>query len=82
MNTDGYHVALETRKAKKLIRAVATELFGDVGCYDTGCVFGFPGGMSTNGGCGCMKTTDPTELRWLVNKLHRLNIALARRITD
>lgn len=25
------------------------------GCTDGGCIFGHPGGMHTNGGCGCVK---------------------------
>jgi len=56
--------------AKKTIRAVAVELFGEgIGCSDGGCVFGHPSGMHTNGGCGHLKTRDPHELRLTVRRL-------------
>ena len=41
-----------------LLRLKAVRLFGDgIGCTDGGCVFGHAGGMHTNGGCACIKSS-------------------------
>lgn len=44
--------------ARQIMRETAVRLFGQkIGCTDGGCVFGHPGGMHTNGGCACIKSS-------------------------
>lgn len=44
--------------ARQIVRETAVRLFGPtIGCTDGGCVFGHPGGMHTNGGCACIKSS-------------------------
>lgn len=65
------------------VRAVARELCGDhVGCSDGGCVFGHPGGMRTNGGCVCIKSTHPIDLRRTIRKLAAVALRLAEERGD
>ena len=66
--------------SKKTIRSVAVELFGkDVGCHDHSCIYGHPGGMGTNGGCGCLNDTG-VELRRHVMRLQRIALELAKQL--
>jgi hypothetical protein len=51
---------------KQLVRRAAVEMFGEsIGCSDSGCVFGHPGGMHTNGGCRCARTDPKVSLQKL-----------------
>jgi hypothetical protein len=40
------------------LRDHAKSLGLDVGCSDSGCIWGSPGGMCTNGGCRCLDPRD------------------------
>jgi hypothetical protein len=66
-----------TMTAKKLRRQVAERLFGAVGCTDHNCVFGSHGGMGTNGGCGCLKDSNPIQLRRVIMQLRDVGQVLA-----
>lgn len=46
-------------------------------CFDGACVFGHDGGMTTNGGCGCIKG-DKVELRRNIQRLATVARELAR----
>jgi hypothetical protein len=53
---DSHKLHMRQRSAASAaLRAKVRELFGDVGCYDGGCIYGKTGGMQTNGGCGCVE---------------------------
>ncbi len=60
-------------------RAFAEAIGQDpVGCRDSNCVWGYTGGMATNGGCACIKG-DRDELRRQLQKMGRvLRSACAR----
>lgn len=62
----------------KIVRAIAEDLFGDVGCTDGGCIYGSRGGMVTNGGCCCSK-----ERNWNEQRLHALKLStVAKKIAE
>lgn len=68
------------KTTKQIIRAVTVELFGDsVGCLDHSCIFGHPGGLGTNGGCGCLKD-NKTQLAITLQRLAQVCRALAERV--
>jgi len=67
----------EEERCEQIIRRVSQRLFGDVGCSDGSCVFGHPGGMQTNGGCGCIKETNPVMLRRTIFQLREVAKVLA-----
>jgi hypothetical protein len=48
---------------------------GHVGCADGSCIWGSPGGMTTNGGCGCIKG-EKDDLRRLAVKIAHVARAL------
>lgn len=57
--------------AKELRELTDAELGVDVGCGDGSCVFGYRGGMHTNGGCECMRG-DRERVRLTAHRLRRL----------
>jgi hypothetical protein len=63
--------------ARQMVRRVADRLHPDAGCGDGSCVFGHRGGMHTNGGCQCLKETDPVLLRRTALRLADVARALA-----
>ncbi len=73
----------EYRAARKRLRGMAERCFpvDGVGCYDNGCVFGFSGGMQTNGGCDCLKR-ESVELRRHVQRLSKIALRLALRLEE
>lgn len=67
-------------EASRLVRETATELFGvEIGCFDSGCVFGYLGGIHTNGGCSCLGKRDHAEMRITAQRLGLLAHTLALR---
>lgn len=63
--------------ASQIVRQVAERLHPGTGCTDGGCVFGHPGGMQTNGGCGCSKERDHILLRRTIFQLSHIAKTLA-----
>ena len=63
----------------KLLRATAQSFAADVGWYDAGCIYGNAGGMSTNGGCCCLKEA-PREARRPLQVLSRAAKQLAEEV--
>lgn len=52
---------------RKQLRALTDRVLGrEVGCGDGACVFGYAGGMHTNGGCQCVKHDRTTASRLLM----------------
>lgn len=81
--TEADHAAMAAerkldRDARILVNEVARAAFPGAGCTDGGCVYGHRGGMHTNGGCGCIKETDPIALRRHIRRLSGVAFALAR----
>lgn len=68
--------------AKQIVRRVADRRHPGLGCSDHGCVFGHPGGMGTNGGCGCIKETDALRLRLTILALSDIARVLASMVSD
>lgn len=53
----------------------------DVGCIDSSCIWGSPGGMATNGGCRCVDHEDDRQvLRRQVRAMARVAMALAAKV--
>jgi hypothetical protein len=63
--------------ARQMVRRVTERLHPDAGCGDGSCLFGHPGGMQTNGGCQCLKETNPVLLRRTAMRLADVARALA-----
>lgn len=47
----------------KLFRRMTNRLYPGFGCSDSSCVFGYAGGMATNGGCECLRETNLALMR-------------------
>ena len=50
------------------LRDYARQIGIEAGCMDSGCIWGSPSGMATNGGCRCYDTPAKArqQIRWLV----------------
>lgn len=69
--------------ASKLVRETATALAeAPVGCTDGSCVFGYAGGMHTNGGCQCHRDISDIEVRRNLQLLSRTARALGMRLLE
>jgi len=64
-------------EARKILNRVANRLYGPIGCHDGSCVFGHPGGMTTNGGCQCLKEQNIHMLRRVILQLSSVAVTLA-----
>ena len=65
-------------RVHQIIRQIAVRQCGDsVGCWDGSCIYGHPGGMQTNGGCGCLKERDPHRLQLHILQLRQICQTLA-----
>lgn len=68
-------------KPRQKVREVAVRIFGaEIGCSDGGCIYGHPGGMHTNGGCGCVKNRDMAHIN--IQRMAHLAVKLAEEITE
>ena len=65
----------------KLIRRIAKSMFGDeTGCTDSGCFYGYSGGMATNGGCKCIDDSPRMAARRMKKIAYELATAKVVRI--
>ncbi len=68
------------------LRDIAKTLGLSVGCSDSGCIWGAPDGMATNGGCRCLVDSDwgshPMRARINARALARVAQHLADLLTD
>lgn len=63
--------------ARQIVRWVTDRIHGDTGCSSGECVFGHPGGPTTQGGCRCARETDPAVLRRMLFRMAEVARAMA-----